>query len=66
MRQFVAEVNLKTDQMRLLIPSEGFLSKLPDDQEARIRKQYSTGETQWHPPADMCEQLAKARLRSRH
>lgn len=40
MRQFVGEFDLKTNQMRLLIPSIEFLNRLPKDDEERIRKQY--------------------------
>jgi hypothetical protein len=64
MRQFVGEVDLATNQLRLLVPSKNFLNRLPDDQERRIREQYSTGMGDWKPPADLCEQLEKARLRN--
>jgi hypothetical protein len=64
MRQFVAEIDLSTNQLRLLVPSTTFLNKLPDDQEARIRKQYSRGMSNWRPPNDLCEQLEKAHLRN--
>jgi hypothetical protein len=39
MRQYVAEVNLTTRKVQLLVPSTAFLNKLPKDQEQRIRKQ---------------------------
>jgi hypothetical protein len=39
MRQYVAEVDLTTRKLRLLVPSTAFLNKLPKDQEQRIRKQ---------------------------
>ena len=40
MRQFVAEFDLTTKKLRLLIPSNQFLNKLPKEDEERIRKQY--------------------------
>jgi hypothetical protein len=64
MRQFVGEVDLASNQLRLLIPSTDFLNKLPDDQEKRIREQYSKGMADWKPPADMCDQFEKARSRN--
>ena len=39
MRQYVAEVDLTTRKLRMLVPSAAFLNKLPRDQEQRIRKQ---------------------------
>jgi hypothetical protein len=39
MRQYVAEINLATRKVSLLVPSTVFLNKLPKDQEQRIRKQ---------------------------
>jgi hypothetical protein len=38
MRQFVGEFDLSTKKLRLLVPSEAFLNKLPKEQEERIRK----------------------------
>ena len=40
MRQFVGEFDLSTKKLRLLIPSDAFLNKLPKEDEQRIRKQY--------------------------
>jgi len=40
MRQFVAEFDIPTKKLRLLIPSPAFLNKLPKEDEQRIRKQY--------------------------
>lgn len=39
MRQYVAEIDLTTRKLRMLVPSAAFLNKLPKDQEQRIRKQ---------------------------
>jgi hypothetical protein len=39
MRQYVAEVDLSTRKLRMLVPSAAFLNKLPKDQERRIRNQ---------------------------
>jgi hypothetical protein len=64
MRQFVGEVDLTTDQLCLLVPNKDFLNKLPADQEKTIREQTPEGTTSWKPPADLCEQLEKARLRN--
>jgi hypothetical protein len=64
MRQFVGEVDLNTNQLRLLVPNKDFLNKLPADQEKTIREQTPEGTTSWKPPADLCEQLEKARLRN--
>lgn len=41
MRQFVGEFDLEKNKFRYLIPSKEFLNKLPAEDEARIRKQYS-------------------------
>ena len=41
MHQFVGEVDLTANHLRLLVPSLNFLNKLPDDSERRIRQQYS-------------------------
>src|SRR5258705_13536778 len=40
MRQFVGEFSVTTKKLRLLIPSNQFLNKLPKEDEERIRKQY--------------------------
>ena len=40
MRQFVGEFDLTTRKLRLLIPSEKFLNKLPKEEEEQIRNQY--------------------------
>lgn len=40
MRQFVGEFDLATKKLRLLIPSDAFLNKLPKKEEEQIRKQY--------------------------
>lgn len=40
MRQFVAEFDIQTKQLRLLIPSAVFLNKLPQEEDRQIRKQY--------------------------
>ena len=64
MHQFVAEVDLTTNQLRLLIPSRTLLNKLPDDQDKMIREQYSRGMGDWRPPADLCEQMEKALSRN--
>ena len=40
MRQFVAEFDIQTRQLRFLIPSAAFLNKLPEEDERQIRKQY--------------------------
>jgi len=39
MRQYVAEVDMITKRLRLLIPSSQFLNRLPRPQEARVRAQ---------------------------
>lgn len=39
MRQYVAEVDLTTRKLRMLVPNAAFLNKLPKDQEQRIRKE---------------------------
>lgn len=40
MRQFVGEFDVSAKKLRLLIPSDAFLNKLPKEDEQRIRKQY--------------------------
>jgi hypothetical protein len=40
MCQFVCEFDTSTKKLRLLIPSESFLNKLPQKDEQQIRKQY--------------------------
>jgi hypothetical protein len=40
MRQFVGEFDLTTKKLRLLIPSNQFLNKLPKEDEERIRKKF--------------------------
>jgi hypothetical protein len=64
MRQFVGEVDLATDHLRLLVPSVDFLNKLPEDDERRIRAQYSKGMGHWHQPAGICEQREKVIIRN--
>ena len=59
MRQFVGEVDLATNHLRLLVPSTDFLNKLPNNDEKRIRAQYSKGMGDWHPPADICAKMGK-------
>jgi hypothetical protein len=64
MRQFVGEVDLTTNKLRMLVPSKEFLNKLPDDDEQRLRTQYSQGMSHGGLPPDFCEkmeELAKAR-----
>jgi hypothetical protein len=39
MRQYIAEVDLNTRKLRMLVPSAAFLNTLPKDQEQPIRKQ---------------------------
>lgn len=41
MRQFVGEFDIQSRTLRLLVPSDAFLNKLPNDQEQQIYKQYS-------------------------
>lgn len=43
MRQFVGEFDLKSKKLRLLVPSNQFLNKLPRYEEESIRKQYGGG-----------------------
>jgi hypothetical protein len=64
MGQFVGEVDLATNHLRLLVPSASFLNKLPDDVEKRLRAQYSRGMSVWQQPADLCEQLEEAAIRN--
>jgi hypothetical protein len=40
MRQFVGEFDIPAKKLRLLVPSDAFLNKLPKEDEQRIRKQY--------------------------
>ncbi len=40
MRQFVGELDLPTKKLRMLVPSERFLNKLPEADERRIRETY--------------------------
>jgi hypothetical protein len=61
MRQFVGEIDLDTNTLRLLVPSNDFINRLPADQDERIRKQYAKGMGDWRPPADLCERMEKAR-----
>jgi hypothetical protein len=64
MGQFVGEVDLATNHLRLLLPSVSFLNNLPVDQERRIRKQYSKGMSKWQQPDDICEELDEAAIRN--
>jgi hypothetical protein len=64
MGQFVGEVDLATNHLRLLVPSVNFVNKLPGDQERRIRAQYSKGRGEWHQPVDICEQMEEAAIRN--
>lgn len=59
MGQFVGEVDLATNHLRLLVPSLNFLNKLPEDDEKRLRAQYSKGMGKWHMPVDICEQMGR-------
>ena len=43
MRQFVGEFDIPTKKLRLLIPSDAFLNKLPKQDEQRILKGYGGG-----------------------
>lgn len=43
MRQFVGEVDLTTNRLRMLVPSASYLNKLPEDMERRIRAEYPKG-----------------------
>lgn len=40
MRQFVGEFDVRAGQMKLLVPDQGFLNKLPAQTEAQIHGQY--------------------------
>jgi hypothetical protein len=42
MRQFVGELGIATKKLRLLIPSDAFLNKLPKEDEQLIRQQYGS------------------------
>jgi hypothetical protein len=64
MRQFVAEIDLATHRLRLLVPSREFLNKLPDEMERRIRKQYPNGTQDWHQPVGTCEEMERAAIRN--
>jgi hypothetical protein len=55
MGQFVGEVDLATNQLRLLVPAPDLLNELPEDDEKRIRSQYADGMSRWRPPADICK-----------
>ena len=63
MRQFVAEVDLATNRLRLLVPSVSFLNTLPDHEVRQIRAQYPKGMGDGHLPAGTCEKLEKAAIR---
>jgi hypothetical protein len=43
MRQFVGEFDLKTRKLRLLVPNNQFINKLPVEEENGIRKAYGGG-----------------------
>jgi hypothetical protein len=43
MRQFVGELDLQTQKLRLLIPSDDYLHKLPQKDADQIKKVYVTG-----------------------
>jgi hypothetical protein len=60
MRQFVGEVDLATNHLRLLVPSASFLNKLPEGDEKRFRAQYSQGAEDFRLPVGMCEEMEKA------
>jgi len=60
MRQFVGEVDLTSDHLRLLVPSVSFLNKLPPGDEKRFRAQYSQGVEDFRLPVGMCEEMDKA------
>lgn len=60
MRQFVGEVDLATNHLRLLVPSANFLNKLPERDERRIRAQNSRGAQNFRLSAEICEELEKA------
>ena len=60
MRQFVGEVDLATTHLRFLVPSAGFLNKLPRGDEKRFRAQYSQGVQDLRLPVGMCEEMERA------
>lgn len=64
MRQFVGEVDLATNRLRLLVPSTEFLNKLPDEQERRVRKQYPNGMGDSHQPVGICEEMEKEAIQN--
>jgi len=69
MVQYVGEVDLTTNKLRMLVPSKEFLNKLPDDDEQRLRTLYTNGMGHGGLPADFCEQMeerAKAWSLKRH
>jgi len=43
MRQFVGEFNFETSKLRLLVPNDQFINKLPTEEEDGIRKAYGGG-----------------------
>jgi hypothetical protein len=59
MRQYVGEVDLMTNKLRMLVPSKEFLNKLPADDEKRLRAQYINGMSHGGLPSDFCEQMEK-------
>ena len=59
MRQFVGEVDLTTNQLRLLVPSLEFLNKLPQDMEKTLRTQSAHGIEEYHQPVGICEEMEK-------
>ena len=66
MRQYVAEVDLATNALRLLVPSREFLNHLPADMEQGIRIEYRDGQADIGQPPGICKLLeAKARAASR-
>jgi hypothetical protein len=69
MTQYVGEVDLTTNKLRMLVPSKEFLNKLPDDDERRLRTLYTHGMSHGGLPADFCERMeerAKARSLKQH
>lgn len=57
MRQYVGEIDLTTNKLRMLVPTKDFLNKLPVDVEQRLRTLYTHGMSHGGPPADFCEQM---------
>jgi hypothetical protein len=43
MRQFVAEIELRTNKLRHLLPNQSFLNHLPKEDERRLREIYKNG-----------------------